>query len=60
MTFMPTGGISVQNAGDYLSIPSVAAVGGSWMVPAGLIGAHDWAAVTELARAAAALAEVRA
>jgi 2-dehydro-3-deoxyphosphogluconate aldolase/(4S)-4-hydroxy-2-oxoglutarate aldolase len=59
MTFMPTGGISVQNAGDYLAIPSVAAVGGSWMVPSGLIGAYDWDAVTDLARGAAALAEVR-
>ncbi|MEU4556926.1 bifunctional 4-hydroxy-2-oxoglutarate aldolase/2-dehydro-3-deoxy-phosphogluconate aldolase [Actinoplanes sp. NPDC023936] len=33
MRFVPTGGITAANAGDYLALPSVLAVGGSWMVP---------------------------
>ncbi|MEU8242523.1 bifunctional 4-hydroxy-2-oxoglutarate aldolase/2-dehydro-3-deoxy-phosphogluconate aldolase [Actinoplanes missouriensis] len=33
MRFVPTGGITAANAGEYLALPSVLAVGGSWMVP---------------------------
>ena len=51
--FMPTGGIGPQNAADYLALPSVVAVGGSWMVPPDLVAAHDWDAIAE--RAASAL-----
>ena len=54
--FVPTGGISAANAASYLALPSVAAVGGSWMVAPELVAARDYAAVTRLARAAATLA----
>ena len=57
--FVPTGGISAANAASYLALPSVAAVGGSWMVTPELIAARDFAAVTNLAReAASVVAEV--
>ena len=57
--FVPTGGISAANAASYLALPSVAAVGGSWMVAPELIAARDFAAVTNLAReAASVVAEV--
>jgi len=55
-TFCPTGGISVQNAQDYLALPNVACVGGSWLTPAPLLATGDWAAIIDLARRAAALA----
>jgi len=55
--FVPTGGIGPANAASYLAIPSVAAVGGSWMVAPELIAAHDFGAVTRLAREAVLLAE---
>jgi 2-dehydro-3-deoxyphosphogluconate aldolase/(4S)-4-hydroxy-2-oxoglutarate aldolase len=53
--FVPTGGISAANAASYLALPSVAAVGGSWMVAPELIAARDYAAITRLAREAATL-----
>ncbi len=53
--FCPTGGISLANAKDYLSLPNVLAVGGSWVAPKEALKAGDWAKVEELARAAAAL-----
>lgn len=52
--FIPTGGIHAGNLRDYLALPVVAAVGGSWMVDQKLIAAGDWAQVT--ARAAEAVA----
>ncbi len=53
--FCPTGGITVQNAPDYLALPNVGCVGGTWLTPKDLIAAQDWAAVEALAKAAAAL-----
>jgi 2-dehydro-3-deoxyphosphogluconate aldolase/(4S)-4-hydroxy-2-oxoglutarate aldolase len=53
--FMPTGGISVDNARDYLALPNVTCVGGSWMVPAALLRDRDFKAIATLAKAAAAL-----
>lgn len=55
-TFCPTGGITAENAPSYLNLQNVACVGGSWVAPAGLLKAGDWAAVTRLARKAAGLA----
>lgn len=46
--FMPTGGISAKNVSDYLSIPTVIACGGTWMVPADLIDNGEWAKLAEL------------
>jgi 2-dehydro-3-deoxyphosphogluconate aldolase/(4S)-4-hydroxy-2-oxoglutarate aldolase len=53
--FCPTGGIDATKASNYLELPNVACVGGSWMVPAAAIAAGDWAAIEAAARAAAAL-----
>lgn len=55
MAFCPTGGISPSNAASYLDLPNVLCVGGSWIAPKALMLAGDWAAITELARQAAAL-----
>jgi 2-dehydro-3-deoxyphosphogluconate aldolase/(4S)-4-hydroxy-2-oxoglutarate aldolase len=56
--FCPTGGISAQNAADYLALPNVVCVGGCWVAPADAVRAGDWARITALAREAAALAWV--
>lgn len=53
--FCPTGGVSLANAPDYLSLPNTLCVGGSWVAPAGLVKAGDWDGITALAREAAAL-----
>lgn len=55
MAFMPTGGISPENAGQYLALKNVVCCGGSWMVPEKLLDSDDFAAIEELARKAAAL-----
>ncbi|MHB1064931.1 MAG: bifunctional 4-hydroxy-2-oxoglutarate aldolase/2-dehydro-3-deoxy-phosphogluconate aldolase [Georgenia sp.] len=54
--FVPTGGVGPANLLDYLDIPAVAAVGGSWMVPQKLIREGDFAGVTRLSAEAMALA----
>lgn len=56
VSFVPTGGVSASNLADYLAIPAVAAVGGSWMVPQNLVAARDFAAVQTLTAEAVALA----
>ncbi|MFI8104829.1 bifunctional 4-hydroxy-2-oxoglutarate aldolase/2-dehydro-3-deoxy-phosphogluconate aldolase [Streptomyces sp. NPDC086023] len=53
--FCPTGGITAATAPEYLALPNVACVGGTWLLPDGVLAARDWDRVTELARAAAAL-----
>lgn len=53
--FCPTGGVTPANAADYLGLPNTLCVGGSWVAPKNKVAAGDWAAITELARAAAAL-----
>jgi len=55
ITFCPTGGINAALARDYLALPNVACVGGSWMVPQNLVEDGDWEQVTALAAEAAAL-----
>ncbi len=50
MRLVPTGGIGPGNAAAYLAEPTVAAVGGSWMVPPELIRARDWARIGDLAQ----------
>jgi len=56
VSFMPTGGISLQNVGAYLSFPRVVACGGSWMAPAEWIAAGDFEKITaEVAKAVAAV-----
>ena len=51
----PTGGVSLKNAADYLGLSNVLCAGGSWVAPADLVTAGDWAAIETLAREAAAL-----
>ncbi len=53
--FCPTGGVSPENAANYLALPNVICVGGSWLAPGALLRAADWTAITALARAAARL-----
>ncbi len=55
MTFCPTGGINVQSAPQYLGLPNVACVGGSWLTPDSLVGERKWDAITQLAHEARAL-----
>ena len=45
----PTGGITLQNASEFLALPNVVCVGGSWLVPADAVAQGDWARVTQLA-----------
>jgi 2-dehydro-3-deoxyphosphogluconate aldolase/(4S)-4-hydroxy-2-oxoglutarate aldolase len=49
IAFCPTGGITEDNAADYLALPNVVAVGGSWMAPLARVDAGDWAGITALA-----------
>jgi 2-dehydro-3-deoxyphosphogluconate aldolase/(4S)-4-hydroxy-2-oxoglutarate aldolase len=55
-TFCPTGGVSAKNAAEYLALPNVICVGGSWVAPADAVRAGEWDRITNLAREAAALA----
>jgi 2-dehydro-3-deoxyphosphogluconate aldolase / (4S)-4-hydroxy-2-oxoglutarate aldolase len=50
--FCPTGGLNQNNFMDYLSLPNVVCVGGSWMVPGDLLEKKDWDGVTQLTRQA--------
>ena len=53
--FCPTGGIGPDNAPDFLRLPNVGCVGGTWMLPADAIAARDWDRIESLAREAAGL-----
>jgi len=53
--FCPTGGIGLANAPDYLALDNVICVGGSWVAPAAMVRAADWAGIERLAREAAGL-----
>lgn len=55
LRFCPTGGISAANTKDYLGLPNVVCVGGSWPAPDALVKAGEWARIEALAREAAAL-----
>jgi 2-dehydro-3-deoxyphosphogluconate aldolase / (4S)-4-hydroxy-2-oxoglutarate aldolase len=46
MRFIPTGGVTAETMPDYLAIPSVIAVGGTWLAPPDLIAAADWPEIT--------------
>ncbi len=53
--FCPTGGITPLSAPDYLALPTVGCVGGSWLSPADAVATGDWTCVTQLATQAASL-----
>lgn len=57
LRFCPTGGISAQTAREYLSLPNVGCVGGTWLTPPDALRDGDWALVERLAAGAAALRE---
>jgi 2-dehydro-3-deoxyphosphogluconate aldolase/(4S)-4-hydroxy-2-oxoglutarate aldolase len=52
VVFCPTGGITRATAPEYLALPNVACVGGSWVAPADRVAAGDWSAIETLAREA--------
>ena len=52
--FCPTGGVGADNFTDWLALPNVVSVGGSWLAPAAEIRAGDWAAITARAQRAVA------
>ena len=54
--FCPTGGVSPANAAEFLALPNVVCVGGSWLTPADAVAAGDWTRITTLAREASQLA----
>src|SRR5438094_10669825 len=58
--FCPTGGITADTAPEFLALPNVACVGGSWLTPGGAVAAGDWDTITRLAREASALRRERA
>ncbi len=53
--FCPTGGITVDNAREFLALPNVITLGGSWVAPEAMVQAGQWDKITALAKAAAAL-----
>lgn len=55
LTFCPTGGIGLDTAPAYLSLPNVRCVGGSWLTPGALLKARDWEGIRALAAAACQL-----
>jgi len=52
MHFCPTGGVSLANMGEFLKLPNVAMVGGSWLTPIDVVERGDWSEITRLAREA--------
>jgi 2-dehydro-3-deoxyphosphogluconate aldolase/(4S)-4-hydroxy-2-oxoglutarate aldolase len=60
LSFFPTGGIDLAKAPDYLKLPNVPCVGGSWMLPKAALGRGDYAEVERLARETARLARAPA
>ncbi len=58
VAFCPTGGIIQATAPDYLALPNVRCVGGSWLTPAESVRAGDWARITALAQAAQGLRKI--
>lgn len=50
VAFCPTGGLAMDDFRDYLALANVVAAGGTWMMPANLVKAGDWAGITKLAR----------
>lgn len=53
--FCPTGGITLQSAPEYLALPNVLCVGGTWLTPKEAVAKRDWAKITQLAKEASAL-----
>lgn len=56
LVFCPTGGLTPENFRDFLALPNVLCVGGSWVAPKQLVESGDWDGITQLARAAVSAA----
>jgi 2-dehydro-3-deoxyphosphogluconate aldolase/(4S)-4-hydroxy-2-oxoglutarate aldolase len=54
MRFCPTGGVSDANYHEFLALPNVMCVGGSWLAPSNLVREGDWATITDLCKAVSA------
>lgn len=50
VTFCPTGGLTIDSFPEFLALPNVACVGGTWLVPAAAVEAKDWQAITDIAK----------
>ena len=59
LRFCPTGGVTLESAPNYLTLPNVICVGGSWMLRPEAIAMHDWAAVTAASERAARLPKMK-
>ena len=55
LKFCPTGGINADNLSEYLALPNVISIGGSWLAPQTLIEKNDWKSITQLAKDALAI-----
>jgi 2-dehydro-3-deoxyphosphogluconate aldolase / (4S)-4-hydroxy-2-oxoglutarate aldolase len=53
--FCPTGGLTVENAPQFLALPNVPVCGGTWLTPADALAAKEWHRITQLAQEARAL-----
>lgn len=57
LNFIPTGGVNMETLGDWLALPEIAAVGGTWIATTRQMRDGDWAGIRT--RASAAVARVR-
>ena len=55
VVFCPTGGVTPENAREFLALPNVKVCGGSWLTPADAVASKDWPRITRLAREASGL-----
>ena len=53
--FCPTGGVTVESAPQFLSLPNVVVCGGTWLTPTDAVARKDWAHITKLAKEASAI-----
>jgi 2-dehydro-3-deoxyphosphogluconate aldolase / (4S)-4-hydroxy-2-oxoglutarate aldolase len=60
VSFCPTGGLTQENFTDFLALPNVVCVGGSWMADRQMIAEHNWDGIAELARQTVARASAAA
>ncbi len=59
IVFCPTGGINAGNAAQYMALPNVKCVGGSWLTPDAAVAGRQWDVITGLAREACAVLAAR-
>lgn len=53
--FCPTGGVTIQNASDFLALPNVIVCGGTWLTPEEYVNQKNWAKITQLAKEASSI-----